>query len=117
MMKVMGNRVYPQEVTNQIVTIPGVLDAVVVGVTRADGQLRLVAFLTAAPGADVSESTVRRMLSAKLPAFMIPKEIVFVGHLPRTPSGKVDERRLVEGLPPAGSPATPAAANPTVQAG
>jgi acyl-CoA synthetase (AMP-forming)/AMP-acid ligase II len=117
MMKVMGNRVYPQEVTNQIVTIPGVRDAVVVGVTRADGQTRLVAFLTAAPGVDVSEGAVRRMLSAKLPAFMIPKEIVFVGHLPRTPSGKVDERRLVEGLAPAGSPSTPAAADPTVQAG
>ncbi len=116
MVKVMGNRVYPQEVTNQIVTIPGVRDAVVVGVTQADGQTRLVAFLTAAPGVDVPASAVRRMLSAKLPAFMIPKEIVFVGHLPRTPSGKVDERRLVEGLPPAGSPSTPVAANPTVQA-
>ena len=113
MMKVMGNRVYPQEITNQIVTIPGVQDAVVVGMTQADGQTRLVAFLTASPGVDVSESAVRRTLNAKLPAFMIPKEIVFVGHIPRTPSGKVDERRLVERLTAASPVPEPAAVTPT----
>jgi acyl-CoA synthetase (AMP-forming)/AMP-acid ligase II len=96
MLKVTGNRVYPQEVTNQIMTIPGVRDAVVVGVKQDDGQMRLVAFLTIAPGVDVSAGAVRKMLHAKLPAFMVPKDIVFVGHMPRTASGKVDERRLVE---------------------
>lgn len=113
MLKVMGNRLYPQEVSNQIVTIPGVRDAVVVGVTQADGQSRLVAFLTTS-AVELSESAIRRILNAKLPAFMVPKEIVFVGHLPRTPSGKVDERRLVEGLAAAGPPPKPAGANPAV---
>jgi acyl-CoA synthetase (AMP-forming)/AMP-acid ligase II len=115
MVKVMGNRVYPQEVTSQIVTIPGVRDAVVVGVTQADGQMRLVAFLTASPGVEVSESAVRRMLNVKLPAFMIPKEIVVVRHIPRTPTGKVDERRLVEELSPADLSPKAVAVNPTAQ--
>jgi acyl-coenzyme A synthetase/AMP-(fatty) acid ligase len=45
---------------------------------------------------------------------MLPKEFVFVPQMPRTPSGKVDERRLVQQLlPPLPAPAgvapTPAA--------
>jgi acyl-coenzyme A synthetase/AMP-(fatty) acid ligase len=96
MLKVMGNRVYPQEVINQIVTLPGVREAVVSGVTRADGQTVVVAFVALLRGAELSAAAVRKMLSAKLPAFMIPKEIVFVQQMPRTPSGKPDQRRLVE---------------------
>ena len=115
MLKVMGNRVYPQEVVNQIVTIPGVRDAVVVGVRQEDGLTRLVAFLTVSRGVDLSAGAVRKMLGARLPAFMIPKEIVFVGQMPRTPSGKVDERRLVDGLVAAGPASKPASLNPPPQ--
>ena len=96
MLKVLGNRVYPQEVTNQLLTIPGVREAVVAGIPRADGQTVLVAFLSAASGKELSARAVRKALGAKLPAFMIPREIVFVDEMPRTLSGKSDERRLVE---------------------
>lgn len=96
MLKIMGNRVYPQEVTNQILTIPGVREAVVSGVTGAEGQTVVVALLVVSCDAGLSPAVVTRMLRAKLPAFMIPKEIVFVDHIPRTLSGKPDERRLVE---------------------
>jgi acyl-CoA synthetase (AMP-forming)/AMP-acid ligase II len=96
MLKVLGNRVYPQEVTNQLLTIPGIREAVVVGVPRADGQTVLVAFLRSAGGVEPIARGVRKALGAKLPGFMIPKEIVFVDRMPRTPSGKIDEQRLVE---------------------
>jgi len=98
MLKVLGNRVYPQEVTNQIMTIPGVAEAAVVAKPQADGQMRLVAFLTASRGVELSAATVRKTLTTKLPAFMIPKDFVFVSQMPRTTSGKVDERRLAEEL-------------------
>ncbi|MFI5364212.1 MAG: class I adenylate-forming enzyme family protein [Candidatus Binatia bacterium] len=96
MVKVTGNRVYPQEVADQIATIPGIRDVVVTGMTRADGQSTLIAFLAVARGADLSLGAVRKVLGAKLPAFMVPKEIVIVEQIPRTPSGKPDQRRLVE---------------------
>jgi long-chain acyl-CoA synthetase len=96
MLKVTGNRVYPQEVANQIVTLPGVRDAVVVGVTRENGQSALVAFLALSPGVELTVGALRKALNTKLPAFMIPKEIVVVDRIPRAPSGKPDQRRLVD---------------------
>jgi acyl-CoA synthetase (AMP-forming)/AMP-acid ligase II len=96
MLKVMGNRVYPQEVTTQLLTLPGVRDAVVAGVSREDGQTVLVAFVAAAPATELTAGAVRKGLNTRLPAFMVPREIVFVEHIPRTPSGKPDQRRLMQ---------------------
>jgi len=103
MVKVMGNRVYPQEVADQIATIPGVLEAAVTGLSRADGQTALVAFLRVPSGATLSVAAVRKALSAKVPAFMVPSQIVMVDHIPRTASGKPDQRRLVEELAASGA--------------
>ena len=102
MLKVLGNRVYPQETANQLLTIPGVREAVVVGVPRADGETVVVAFVCVGGGVELSPRAIRTALGAKLPAFMIPRQIVFVDDMPRTPSGKSDERRLVEDHLPVG---------------
>jgi acyl-CoA synthetase (AMP-forming)/AMP-acid ligase II len=96
MFKVMGNRVYPQEITNQLMTVPGIREAVVTGLTRDDGQTAVIAFIAVLQGVDLSAGAVRKLLGAKLPAFMVPREIVFVDHVPRTANGKTDERKLVE---------------------
>lgn len=45
------------------------------------------------------EQEVRQALAARLPDSMIPAELVVVDALPRTPSGKVDRRRLAEREP------------------
>jgi len=96
LVKVMGNRVYPEEVANQIVKICGVRDAAVVGVTSEDGRSVLLAFVAPLQRVELSAGAVRRALNTKLPAFMIPKEIVIVKQIPRGPTGKADGRRLVE---------------------
>ncbi|MGD0945906.1 MAG: class I adenylate-forming enzyme family protein [Candidatus Binatia bacterium] len=96
MLKVMGNRVYPQEITNQILAIAGVKEALVAGITRELEQAAVIAFVAVAPGAEVSAGAVRKVLREKLPSFMIPQEIVLVHQMPRTANGKLDERRLVE---------------------
>ena len=114
MLKVMGNRVYPQEVTHQILTISGVRDAVVVGVPRDDGQTIIVAFIAPTPGVELSPGSVRKALNTKLPAFMIPKEIVFVDNIPQTPTGKPDQRRLVEDFSSDIRRAAPVSAGPSL---
>lgn len=114
MVKVMGNRVYPQEVTHQILTISGVRDAVVVGMPRDDGQTIIVAFIALAQGVELSPESVRKVLNTKLPAFMVPKEIVFVEHIPRTPTGKPDQRRLVDGFSSDNRRTAPACAGPSI---
>jgi acyl-CoA synthetase (AMP-forming)/AMP-acid ligase II len=96
MLKIMGNRVYPQEITNQIIAIPGVEEASIAGISREIGQTVLIAFVAVSRDAGISAVTVRRALREKLPSYMIPQEIVVVHQMPRTASGKLDERRLVE---------------------
>lgn len=96
MLKVMGNRVYPNEVAHQILAIDAVREAVVVGMADENGQAKLTAFIAAPREAQLSAGAVKRALNASLPTFMIPKEIVFVEHIPRTPSGKPDQQRLIE---------------------
>jgi acyl-CoA synthetase (AMP-forming)/AMP-acid ligase II len=96
MLKVMGNRVYPQEVANQLLSIATVREAVVVGVMGENGQAKLVAFVVATPGTVLSAGAIKRALGATLPAFMIPKEFIFVDQLPRTLSGKPNQRQLIE---------------------
>jgi fatty-acyl-CoA synthase len=103
MVKVMGNRVYPQEVAHHLTAIPGVLDAAVTGVLRPDGQSELVAFLTVQAGTDLPADVVRKALGTKVPAFMLPSRIVLVDEIPRTASGKPDQRRLVDELAAGGS--------------
>jgi len=104
LVKVRGNRVYPEEVTNQIVRIAGVRDATVISVPDGDGQNVLVAFLVPAPGAELAAGAVRRALGATLPGFMIPKEIVIVPQIPRGLSGKPDRGELLKAYPATGNP-------------
>jgi acyl-CoA synthetase (AMP-forming)/AMP-acid ligase II len=96
LVKVMGNRVYPQEVTNQIVAIPGVHDALVTSVPRPDGQTALVAFVAPAAEADLAAAGIRKALGKRLPGYMIPERILVVKEIPRTASGKPDQRRLLQ---------------------
>lgn len=96
MLKIMGNRVYLQEITNQIVAIPGVKEASIAGIGREFGQTVLIAFVAASRDTEMSAGTVRRALREKLPAYMMPQEIVVVHQMPRTANGKLDERRLLE---------------------
>jgi acyl-coenzyme A synthetase/AMP-(fatty) acid ligase len=95
MLKILGNRVYPQEVTAQVLSLPGIRDAVVVGVPRPDGQTALVAFLVPAAPGEPTAGTVRKLLNARLPAYMVPREFVFVDRIPRTATGKADPHTLV----------------------
>ncbi len=95
MVKILGNRVYPQEVTAQVQSLPGIRDAVVVGVPRPDGQTALVAFVVPAADPAPTAGTLRKLLNARLPAYMVPKEFVVVDRIPRTATGKADPHLLV----------------------
>jgi acyl-CoA synthetase (AMP-forming)/AMP-acid ligase II len=88
MVKIAGNRVYPEEVAIQLVEA-GALEAQVLPVTASDGQIRLIAFVVA--GKDPMLDLPRR-----LPAYMMPWKIHNIAAIPRTANGKPDRPRLLE---------------------
>ena len=94
MLKIMGNRVYPAEVAAQLLALPGVLQAEVVGVDRVDSGTRLVAFVVLGPDAPAPDD-LRRQMASRVPAYMVPAAMLTKDAIPRTASGKPDYPALV----------------------
>ncbi|HEV2148272.1 MAG TPA: amino acid adenylation domain-containing protein, partial [Longimicrobiaceae bacterium] len=92
--KIRGFRIEPGEVEAALLDQPGVHDAVVVAREDSPGQKRLVAYVTAHEGADVSAAGLRARLSSRLPEHMVPSAFMVMGSLPQNANGKTDRRAL-----------------------
>ena len=100
-LKIRGHRVEPREVELALRALSGVVDAVVL--PRGEGAaLHLIAFVR---GAGAEPEQLRRALTQRLPAYMIPSRIVVVDELPTTEVGKLDVGRLLLQLEQAPPPA------------
>jgi malonyl-CoA/methylmalonyl-CoA synthetase len=91
-----GLNVYPREVEEALLALPGVVEAAVLGLPDADFGERVVAAIVGP--ADVHE--LRRALASRLAAFKVPKEIHVVEALPKNAMGKVQKPLLAERLRP-----------------
>ncbi len=85
--KIRGFRIEPAEIAAVLSSHPEVRDAAVV----ARGA-RLAAYVTG----PAEPAGLRAWLKDRLPAYMVPPDIVLLETLPLTPSGKVDRRALPE---------------------
>jgi fatty-acyl-CoA synthase len=90
-----GVNIYPAEVEGVLVQHPEVADAAVVGVPHDTWGEVGVAFVVRTPGSTVGAEALAAYLGGMIAKFKVPREIVFVEALPRTPYGKVlkDELR------------------------
>ena len=95
MLKVMGNRVYPNEASAALAAVEGVQEAEVIGVKDEDGQATLVGFIVYEQANDRTPMLIQRELSTRLPTYMIPQRIVVLPAMPRTGSGKTDSPALL----------------------
>jgi len=93
-----GFNVYPREVEQVLLELPGVAEAAVVGTPdeRRGEQVRAV--LVRASGAELTDEQVREHCAERLARFKVPTTIEFVPALPRTPTGKIARRTLAEQL-------------------
>ncbi|MBB4133176.1 non-ribosomal peptide synthetase [Xanthomonas sp. 3075] len=89
--KIRGFRVEPADVEAALRDCPGVREAIVLTDMPRPGERRLVAYVVASA---VTPEALRAMLSAKLPAYMVPAAYVCVDALPLTANGKLDRKRL-----------------------
>jgi amino acid adenylation domain-containing protein len=96
-LKVSGYRVSPEEVEAAVAAVPGVRQATVVGLPRADGvEDEIVACVVADPAEDRAELE-ERVLSAcrrELPPYMVPARVAWVERIPLNENGKPDRRTL-----------------------
>ncbi|HEV2736260.1 MAG TPA: phosphopantetheine-binding protein, partial [Longimicrobiaceae bacterium] len=92
--KVRGFRVEPGEIESALAAQPGVAEAVVAAREESPGNTRLVAYLVAEPGAELSVPDLRAALKAELPGYMVPAAFAVLDALPLTRRGKTDRRSL-----------------------
>ncbi len=85
-----GEKVYPDEVEATLKDHPAVADAVVVGVPDETFGERVVAVVEARPGGDLDTDDLRTRLRDRLSGYKIPRQVVVVPAIVRSPSGKAD---------------------------
>jgi acyl-CoA synthetase (AMP-forming)/AMP-acid ligase II len=94
--KTRGEKVSSVEVENALHEIPGIRLAAVIGV--ADDLLgqAVRAYVVLEEGVTLGTNEILRACRQKLESFMVPRDVVFVGELPHTDSGKVKKMGLAE---------------------
>jgi 2-aminobenzoate-CoA ligase len=87
-------RIGPEEIESTIATHPAVADVGVIGVPdEVRGQIAK-AFVVLAPGKSATPEELIEYCRGKIATYKLPREVVFVKELPRTPTGKLLRRVL-----------------------
>ena len=95
--KTRGEKVSPKEVETVLHALPGVREAVVVGVPDAVQGAALKAVVVLAPDATLTARDVIRHCAERLEEVMVPRLVEFRADLPKTETGKVSRRLVAEG--------------------
>jgi fatty-acyl-CoA synthase len=93
-----GENIYPAEVENVLLDCPDIAEASVIG--RPDPRWGEVVVAVVAPkeGRSLEATQVLKLFEGRIARYKHPREVVFVGQLPKTALGKIrkeDVRRMV----------------------
>lgn len=94
-----GVNIYPQEVENALTMHPAVHDVAVIGVPHPDMGEEVKAVVQLAPGVSGSAELAAELIDHardRIAHFKAPRSVDFVETLPRTPTGKLQKKKLKE---------------------
>ena len=94
MIKTGGENVASREVEEAVYLHPAVEEVAVVGVNHPKWVEAVTAVIKLKAGKSVSEEEMMTHCKNNLSSFKIPKKIVFVEELPKTPTGKILKRNM-----------------------
>ncbi|HEX2349978.1 MAG TPA: non-ribosomal peptide synthetase [Ktedonobacterales bacterium] len=92
--KIRGYRIEPDEIIAVLNEHPAVQTSLVVAREDSPGDRRLVAYIVREPATELTVSSLRDVLGARLPEYMIPSTFVALEDLPMTTNGKLDRAAL-----------------------
>lgn len=92
--KVRGYRIEPGEVESNLASHPDVAHSVVLAREDRPGDIRLVGYVVAHPGANPDKDSLQKHLRACLPDYMVPQHLVLMDEIPLSPNGKIDRHAL-----------------------
>ncbi|MBM9459443.1 AMP-binding protein [Nocardioides sp. zg-536] len=91
-----GEKVNPEEVESVLLRHDDVFDAAVVGTPHERWGQQVTALVQRREGATLSEDALREHCRALISNYKVPKSVLFVDQVPRTPVSKVDYRATAE---------------------
>jgi fatty-acyl-CoA synthase len=92
-----GENIYPAEIENQLVTLPGVAESAVVGLPDVRwGEVPVAVLVRAhdAAGQALTDEAVLQHLQSRIARFKLPRRVVFVDSLSKSALGKVQKPAL-----------------------
>jgi 3-oxocholest-4-en-26-oate---CoA ligase len=84
-----GEKVHPQEVEDVLIAHPDVTDVAVVGVPDETWGERVVAVVATGNGS-LTAAELQDLVRCSLAGYKVPRAVVLLDRLPRTPSGKLE---------------------------
>lgn len=91
-----GENIYPKEIEEVVYTHPAVADAAVCGVPDKFYGEEVKVFIVLKPGAAASEQDILGYCAERLAKYKCPKSAAFLDEMPKTATGKIMKRKLVE---------------------
>ena len=96
MINVRGRKVDPSEVETVLAGLNGVAEVVVIGMASPNGKDEIVRAVVACPSNRPDVRDLTAWCRHRLADHKVPRSIVFVDAIPRTPRGKVDRAALLK---------------------
>ena len=87
-----GEKIFPEEVEAVLKSLDDVYDVVVVGVADDRWGERVAAVVQLADGAEIGADGLTAHVRDHLAGYKVPKDVVFVDRVQRSPAGKADYR-------------------------
>ncbi|PIE17297.1 MAG: AMP-dependent synthetase [Proteobacteria bacterium] len=91
-----GEKVSPKEVENVLYGMPGITEAAVIGVEDEILGQAIAAFCVLNEGQEYKPGQVIRYCAQRLEPFMVPKYVSFLTGLPKTSSGKITKKNILD---------------------
>jgi fatty-acyl-CoA synthase len=101
-----GENIYPAEIENQLVTLPGVAECAVVGLSDerwGEVPVAVLVRTSDAAGQSLTSEAVLQHLQSRIARFKLPRRVVFLDSLPKSALGKVQKpalRAILHGIIP-----------------
>lgn len=101
--KIRGHRIELTEIEANLLMHQGVKQAVLLADHDETNHTRLLAYITCDDAWKGKLDDIKSGLKERLPAYMLPHELIELENLPLTPNGKVDKRQLPKPEAPQGN--------------
>ena len=92
--RVKGEMVSGYEVEEGVLSHPSIQDCAVIAVPDEMGEEDIKAFVTFKEGQNICVEGLKRYCATRMAKFMVPKHVVFLDDMPRTPTGKPEKYKL-----------------------